>query len=71
VSSLKKTDECIALETQSRAPLLAFILTLDGGSSDQNRAGLEAKRSTAELPTLAAGFAFCIFVLMTKGSRFC
>jgi hypothetical protein len=40
------------------ARFLAFILTLDGGSSEQNRAGVEAKRSTAELPPLAAGFAF-------------
>jgi hypothetical protein len=41
--------------------ILAFILTLDGVSSAHNRAGLEAKRFTAEFPTLAAGFAFVFF----------
>jgi hypothetical protein len=32
---------------------------------------LEAKRSIAELSNLSGRFCFCIFVLMTKGSRFC
>jgi hypothetical protein len=49
---------------------MAFILTLDGVSSDHNRAGLEAQRFIAELSTLAAGFAF-VFCAHDQGSRFC
>jgi hypothetical protein len=40
----KKTDWCIGAGTQSRAPLVAFILTLDGVSSAHNCPRLEAKR---------------------------
>jgi len=45
VSRIKRTDRCVrAGNAVKGAPLLAFILTLDGVSRAQNRTGLEAKR---------------------------